>query len=118
MPVPSTCTGVLNYATYNDNIATGGKLLDFTLGIQTLKRHNFQAILDLRTESEGAKDEEKAMAQYGMNYVNFPVAGPPTSKQIEQFQNLLQQLPRPLLVHCATGPRATMMLDAAQAAAA
>ncbi|MFY2763611.1 beta-lactamase hydrolase domain-containing protein [Arenimonas sp. MALMAid1274] len=68
----------------------------------------FRGVLNLRpgTEQPGF-DEAEAVAALGMVYAALPVATSAdlTPALVARFDELLQRLPSPCLVHCASGNR-------------
>ena len=75
-----------------------------------LSRAGFKAILNLRTPGEVAAldDEQHYVEEVGLVYKHVPLSSKaPDDAQAEVAIELVQQLPKPLLIHCASGARAT-----------
>ncbi|MDX2243237.1 MAG: sulfur transferase domain-containing protein [Leptolyngbyaceae cyanobacterium bins.302] len=70
----------------------------------------FKAILNLRTPGEVAAldDEQHHVEGAGLIYKQVPLSSKaPDDAQADVAIELVQQLPQPLLIHCASGARAT-----------
>ncbi len=74
-------------------------------------------IVDLRTAEEGTAEEAAAAERLGFSYANIPVAGATVDPaQVAALRATLEQAdPEALLVvHCASGNRASMLWGAVQ----
>jgi len=87
-------------------------------------RVGFKSVVNNRPDFEHGPDQptnaaiEAAARAAGLQYRFLPVNGMYQSPdQIAAFAQLLQDLPRPLLVFCRSGARSTRLYQAAQAAA-
>ncbi len=87
-------------------------------------RLGFKSVVNNRPDFEHGPDQptnaaiEAAAHAAGLQYRFLPVNGMYQSpEQIAAFAQLLQDLPRPLLVFCRSGARSTRLFQAAQAAA-
>lgn len=82
--------------------------------VKELAVEGYATILDLRTKAEGVPDgvlgleeESGAAREAGLNYVNEPVSAQGMSEAVvSKVGDRLQDLPKPILVHCASGKRA------------
>jgi len=80
----------------------------------------FRSVVNNRPDFEGGPNQptnasiEAAARAAGLEYVFLPVAPNYQSPdEIERFAELLQTLPRPMLVFCRTGTRSTKLFMAA-----
>lgn len=85
-------------------------------------RLGFKSVVNNRPDFEHGPDQptnaaiEAAALEAGLAYRFLPVDGMfQTPEQIAAFAQLLQELPRPLLVFCRSGARSTRLYTAAQA---
>lgn len=85
-------------------------------------RLGFKSVVNNRPDFEHGPDQptsaaiEAAAQAAGLVYRFLPVDGMvQTPEQIAAFAQLLQELPRPLLVFCRSGARSTRLYAAAQA---
>ncbi len=85
-------------------------------GIEGLKAQGFNAVVSLRMAGERGEamtpaGEGAAVEATGMAWLHYPVA-PPRVGDVEATDALsrrLQDLPAPILLHCASGARAAAM---------
>ena len=76
----------------------------------------FRSVINNRPDFEGGPAQptsvsiEAAAQAAGLAYVHQPVAGGYQSPaEIAQFKQLLEQLPKPILVFCRSGARSTKL---------
>jgi uncharacterized protein (TIGR01244 family) len=80
--------------------------------LKELAREGFRSVVNLRTwpeedqplspEAEGAQ-----VRDLGLEYLHLPVStNDLRPEQVDQFRQMLPQLPKPVYVHCHTGKRA------------
>ncbi|WP_457426567.1 TIGR01244 family sulfur transferase [Roseateles sp. P5_E7] len=81
----------------------------------------FKSVVNNRPDFEHGPDQptsaaiEEAAKMAGLEYRHLPVAGGYQSpEEIAAFAQLLQELPRPLLVFCRSGARSTRLFVQAQ----
>ncbi|MFG6413478.1 TIGR01244 family sulfur transferase [Roseateles sp. DC23W] len=81
----------------------------------------FKSVVNNRPDFEHGPDQptsaaiEAAAQAAGLQYRHLPVAGGYQSpEEIEAFAQLLEDLPRPLLVFCRSGARSTRLFMQAQ----
>ena len=70
-------------------------------------------VIDMRAEDEDRGFEEAAFVEeLGMHYVAFPIASEDdvSFESARELDELLQQYPGPVLVHCASGNRVGALL--------
>jgi uncharacterized protein (TIGR01244 family) len=82
----------------------------------------FRSVINNRPDFEGGPDQpssaqiEAAAFAAGLTYRHLPVNGAYQSpEEIEQFRQLLAELPRPILAFCRSGARSTRLFNAASA---
>ena len=99
-----------NLREVNQELAIAGQLTPFDL--QEVASSGFKSVLNLRHPAEEGflLDEQQQAEASGLRYVNLPVT--PETMGDELTTSVLQEideLPKPLLVHCASGMRAGAM---------
>ena len=80
--------------------------------IQQAAKEGFRSVLNLRApEEEGVLAEEKAISEKaGLSYVNIPVRKTEISDELTtRILSEIDGLPKPTLIHCASGMRAGAM---------
>jgi protein tyrosine/serine phosphatase len=82
-----------------------------------LHDHGIRTVVDLRTEAEDPRafaNEKACCEQANVVFINIPISDVlPSDDQIAKFLCLVQQGPRPVLVHCQYGKSRTGILSAA-----
>ncbi|MFC0387668.1 beta-lactamase hydrolase domain-containing protein [Muricoccus vinaceus] len=79
-----------------------------------IAREGFRSVVNLRTSGEPNQpllpDAEGAAArEVGLGYAHIPVSPTgPQPEQVDQFCQRLSELPGPVLIHCASGKRASI----------
>ena len=75
--------------------------------VKRLGKAGYKVVVDLRAPDEPRGfDEEAAVREAGMDYVNLPVAGPPSDETFDTFRQVLRDPQnRPALVHCGSANR-------------
>lgn len=94
----------------NDNITVMGQVTKDEL--KQAANEGFKSILNLRASGEEGfmPDEEKQAEAAGLTYVNIPVKKEEISDELtSQVLKEIDGLPKPVLVHCASGMRAGAM---------
>ncbi len=108
---PGTVAGVRNFTRVDATIACGGSLSPEAYA--ALKQAGFKSIVNLRPESEpGANtaEEQKAAEAAGIRYIHLPFgSAAPDATKLDEFLKV-STLPenQPMLLHCASGARASM----------
>ncbi|PHK95233.1 phosphatase [Pseudoroseomonas rhizosphaerae] len=82
--------------------------------LERLAQEGFRSVVNLRTPGEPNQPlspdaEGEATREAGLDYAHMPVA--PTglhSEQVDEFRQKLSELPGPVLIHCASGKRASI----------
>ena len=111
-PAPAeTVAGVRNYTRVDATIACGGA--PSSEAYAALKQAGFKSIVNLRPESEpGANvaEERKAAEAAGFRYIHIPFASAtPDASKLDEFLKAYAQVEnQPMLLHCASGGRASM----------
>jgi sulfide:quinone oxidoreductase len=89
--------------------------------MQTIKDAGFRAIICNRPDGEGADQPsyaeiEKAAKTVGIETAYLPiVSGKVTDENADAFDNVLAELPGPVLAYCRTGTRSATLWSLAQA---
>jgi len=94
-----------NYRLVQPGLATAGQPSAETLA--RLKELGFRTVVNLRTEKEGAREEEAAVAASGLRYVWVPVA-PDTfsAADVDAVAKVLEDPEAaPVLLHCSSANR-------------
>jgi protein-tyrosine phosphatase len=110
-----TIPGIPNAARASDSLFRGAQPeID---SLDELKKLGITTIVDLRRESSGLRERERAKAEsLGIHFVSIPVGGfdNPTSEQLAQYFALLRQAPpQRIFVHCQFGEDRTGVFIAA-----
>lgn len=73
------------------------------LGFERLRQEGVVSVLNLR--SDPLPDEEQTVTSLGMHYRWLPLNRwwPPTQRDLDRVLALMDELPKPLLVHCQHG---------------
>ena len=75
------------------------------------KQQGVHTVIDMRMLSETTSPNAELVKNSGLNYVNIPVDKAALSvQQIDEFDAAMKQDNGPVLLHCATGARAAMLL--------
>jgi len=94
----------------NDDITVTGQIPPE--GLKQAAREGFKSVLNLRAPDEEGfmPDEEQQAKAAGLTYVNIPVKKEEISDEMtSQVLKEIDELPKPVLVHCASGMRAGAM---------
>lgn len=104
--LPSSVEGVPNYHVVRPGLATAGQ--PSPEAWERLRKLGFKTVLNLRTEGEGAKDEEKVVTANGLRYVWVPVMPATLSaKEVDAVTAVLgDAAAAPVLLHCTVANRA------------
>jgi uncharacterized protein (TIGR01244 family) len=81
--------------------------------LEAAARAGFHTVIDLRGLAEDRGFDERATVEgLGMHYASLPIDGAAavTYKNAAELDRLLAELPKPVLVHCASANRAGAML--------
>lgn len=81
----------------------------------------FKSVVNFRTRDEKQDilpdDEQRLAEQAGLVYLHHPVSADTLDAgEVDQFRQKLAALPKPVLLHCASGKRAGAMVLMARAA--
>lgn len=96
-----------NLKKVNDDLSIAGQISSKEL--QQLAVEGFKSVLNLRSPDEnGFFHDEKQEAQIvGLEYTNIPLnSQAPNPKLTAQAIQAVENLPKPILIHCAGGARA------------
>jgi uncharacterized protein (TIGR01244 family) len=94
----------------NDEITVAGQVTPEQL--KQAAQEGFKSVLNLRASGEEGfmPDEEQQAEVAGLTYVNIPVKKEEISDELtSQILKEIDELPKPVLVHCASGMRAGAM---------
>jgi uncharacterized protein (TIGR01244 family) len=96
---------IVNYRVSAPTIATAGLITP--QGMPKLKELGFRTIVNLRTEQEGAKDEEAAVKAQGLRYEWVPVTAASLSlEDVRKVEKVFEDPDAsPILFHCASANR-------------
>ncbi len=96
---------IVNYRVVAPGLATAGLITP--AGLPQLKTLGFKTILNLRTEQEGAKQEEAAVKAQGLRYEWVPVTADTLSlEDVAKVEKVLDDpSAAPILLHCASANR-------------
>jgi uncharacterized protein (TIGR01244 family) len=105
--IPETMApaAVPGYRRLRPELATAGQPSPEALA--RLKAQGFRTVINLRGESEGAREEEKAIIAHGLRYVWIPVS--PDTFSLEDVAKVKAVLDdraaAPVLLHCSSANR-------------
>ena len=103
-----------NYKQLEDEIFIGPQPTQQDL--TEAKQQGVQTVIDMRMLSETPSPNAELVKNSGLNYVNIPVDKTLLSvQQVDEFDAALKQNHGPVLLHCATGTRAAMLLALSRA---
>ncbi|HEY6554729.1 MAG TPA: protein tyrosine phosphatase family protein [Vicinamibacteria bacterium] len=105
VPATADTTAFPNYRLVRPGLAVAGQ--PSAEGLAQLKGMGFKTVINLRTEQEGAKDEEAAVKAAGLSYVSIPVTGATLSMaDADAVGRVLDDAAAaPVLLHCASANR-------------
>jgi uncharacterized protein (TIGR01244 family) len=92
----------------NEDFSAAGQVTPEEL--EQIAKDGFQSVLNLRSPDEQGfvKDEPQIAESLGLNYANAPFnPASADEKKIAEILAKLDQLPKPTLIHCAGGLRAS-----------
>jgi uncharacterized protein (TIGR01244 family) len=92
----------------NEYLTTTGQVIPKQL--EQAIEEGFQSVVNLRSPDELGffKDEQKVAEKLGLKYVNIPLKLEHLNEEIiTKILNKLDQLPKPIVMHCAAGMRST-----------
>ncbi|MBD2297435.1 protein tyrosine phosphatase family protein [Nostoc sp. FACHB-87] len=92
----------------NDSLTTTGQIS--VKQLEQAIQEGYKSVLNLRSPDELGffRDEQKLAEKLGLYYVNVPVKLEALNEElITQTLKTLEQLPKPVLIHCAAGMRST-----------
>jgi uncharacterized protein (TIGR01244 family) len=104
--IPESMEGVPNYHKVSATLATAGQPSPEAL--KHLARAGFKTVINLRTEAEGARDQEPLVTAQGLRYVWVPLTAPTlTAKDVDAVRAVLRDASAgPVLLHCTVANRA------------
>ena len=105
IPEAPDATAFPNYRVLRPGLAVAGQ--PSAAGLAQLKAMGFRTVVNLRTEQEGAKDEESAVKAAGLAYVSVPVTAETLSQADADAVGRVIDDPAagPVLLHCASANR-------------
>lgn len=81
--------------------------------LQQAKQEGFKSVLNLRSPTEQTywSDEQQYVESLGLHYANIPVMKVEelTAEVTDEVLKTIDELPKPVLVHCAAAMRAGVM---------
>ena len=105
IPFGHQVSTVQNYNRATLQVATSGLIGDG--GAPLLAAHNFRTVIDMRTVTEGTREEKALVEGAGMVYVNIPMTVANISEDhLKAFTEAFEKSPKPVLIHCGSGNRA------------
>jgi len=108
---PAGLHGVRNFTSIDSTFALGGALAEGSLA--ALKEAGFVTVVNLRAASEEGANVEahtEAAKLAGIRYVHLPfVPASPDATKVDEFLKIVSDpASQPVLLHCASGGRASM----------
>ncbi|GBE90326.1 beta-lactamase hydrolase-family protein [Nostoc cycadae WK-1] len=99
---------VNNAILINESLTTTGQIS--VKQLEQAIQEGYKSVLNLRSPDELGffQDEQKLAEKLGLYYVNVPVRLEALNEElITKALKILEQLPKPVLIHCAAGMRST-----------
>lgn len=82
--------------------------------LRQASQEGFRSVVNMRTADEKGHDpheEARAAEEAGLSYLHHPVSGDRLSDEVvDTFRRKANELPAPVLVHCASGKRSGAMV--------
>ncbi len=105
VPASVDATAFPNYHVIRPGLAAAGQ--PSAEGLAQLKALGFKTVVNLRTDQEGAKDEEAVVKAAGLAYVSVPVTAETLSRADADAVGRVLDDPTagPVLLHCASANR-------------
>ncbi|MEH2203062.1 MAG: sulfur transferase domain-containing protein [Nostoc sp.] len=91
----------------SDDLSAAGQLTSEEL--KQAAQEGFKSVLNLRSPDEAGflSDEQQQAQAAGLQYANIPLKpSEPNQEQTELAIQQIENLPKPILIHCAAGARA------------
>jgi uncharacterized protein (TIGR01244 family) len=92
----------------SDQLSAAGQITREEL--QQAAKEGFKSIVNLRSPQESGfqADEQEQAKAAGLDYTNIPInPSEPNQELVDQVIQKIEDLPKPILVHCAAGARAS-----------
>ncbi|AFY35446.1 beta-lactamase hydrolase domain-containing protein [Calothrix sp. PCC 7507] len=99
---------MINAILINQNLTTTGQVTPQQ--IQQASQEGFKSVLNLRSPDELGfrKDEQQIVEALGLHYTNIPLKLEALNEELlTNILATLEQVPKPVLVHCAAAMRST-----------
>ncbi|MBD2434953.1 MULTISPECIES: beta-lactamase hydrolase domain-containing protein [Fischerella] len=99
-----------NVKKINNELTVAGQVTPEQL--QQAASEGYKSVLNLRSPSEQGfiSDEQQQAQALGLNYINIPVKPNEISDELAtEVLEQIDRLPKPALIHCASGMRAGLM---------
>lgn len=103
---PAPRIEIVNALTPLPGVLSGGQVTAEQLAAAAAA--GYRTVVNLRTSEEPLDwDEPARVEELGMRYVALPIAGAAdvTRENAEKLARILEEAPRPLLLHCGSGNR-------------
>jgi uncharacterized protein (TIGR01244 family) len=97
-----------NIKKVSDDLSSAGQVTPEEL--QQAAQEGFKSVLNLRSPDEAGflSDEQQQAQAAGLEYANVPLKPTEANQQLtEQVIQEIANLPKPVLIHCAAGARAS-----------
>lgn len=105
IPEKADSSAIPNYRLVRPGLATAGQ--PSAEALKQLKSQGFKTVVNLRTEGEGAKDEEAVIRDAGLSYVWVPIS--PATFSLDDVKAVGKVLDdpaaAPVLLHCSSANR-------------
>jgi uncharacterized protein (TIGR01244 family) len=117
-PAKDAVAGVRNFTKVDATIACGGAVTPE--GFAALKQAGFASVVSLRAATEqgvNIESDQKAATEAGLKYYHLPfVTATPDAARLDEFLKLVAMPEnQPMMLHCASGGRASMFWAAKRA---
>ncbi|MCC5634665.1 tyrosine-protein phosphatase [Nostoc sp. CHAB 5844] len=91
----------------SENLSIAGQITPEEL--QQLAQEGFKSVLNLRSPDEAGflNDEQQQAQKAGLEYANVPLKPSQANQELTELAiEKIENLPKPILIHCAAGARA------------
>ncbi|MEH1820801.1 MAG: sulfur transferase domain-containing protein [Nostoc sp.] len=90
----------------SDDLSAAGQLTSEDL--KQAAQEGFKSVLNLRSPDEAGflNDEQQQAEAAGLQYANIPLKPSEANQEITLAIQEIENLPKPILIHCAAGARA------------
>jgi protein tyrosine/serine phosphatase len=106
-----------NFDVVSQNVVYRSRQLDGQELLDVVQRHGIKSILNLRGRNQGEpwyRDEAAVADHLGLHLFNYPISAyrELDRTQLTELVEILQEAPKPILIHCKSGADRTSLVSA------